>query len=123
MKPKSKKALIIASIIVLVVAVIGFAIWQNNKKKKAAKSGYTSDGSPVAAEPVTSQNLNPAFFPLKKGSEGDLVVILQKWLLQNGGTLPNYGADGDFGTETETALVSVLGVDQISYEYFKNNIL
>lgn len=41
---------------------------------------------------------------LKKGSEGAAVTELQKNLLLLGYSLPKYGADGDFGSETKTAL-------------------
>ena len=41
---------------------------------------------------------------LKNGSRGTYVKTLQEFLLQLGYALPRYGADGKFGTETETAL-------------------
>ena len=41
---------------------------------------------------------------LKKGSEGAAVHSLQVLLLEKDYKLPKYGADGDFGEETETAL-------------------
>lgn len=45
-------------------------------------------------------------FPLKKGSKGARVKQLQEALIQKHGKgiLPKYGADGDFGSETVTAL-------------------
>ena len=41
---------------------------------------------------------------LKKGSKGTDVKALQEFLMQLGYALPKYGADGEFGTETEAAL-------------------
>ena len=41
---------------------------------------------------------------LKRGAEGAQVKALQQLLLANGCRMPKYGADADFGTETETAL-------------------
>lgn len=41
---------------------------------------------------------------IKKGSKGKLVRIAQEKLLVKGYKLPKYGADGDFGDETETAV-------------------
>lgn len=41
---------------------------------------------------------------LKKGCEGPDVVELQEDLLKLGYSLPKYGADGDFGSETESAV-------------------
>ena len=41
---------------------------------------------------------------LKKGAKGTDVKALQEFLMQLGYALPRYGADGEFGTETEAAL-------------------
>lgn len=41
---------------------------------------------------------------LQKGMTGEDVKTLQTLLLQNGCSLPKYGADGDFGSETESAV-------------------
>lgn len=45
-------------------------------------------------------------FPLKKGSKGSNVKLLQQALIAKYGKsiLPKYGADGDFGSETAAAL-------------------
>jgi len=45
---------------------------------------------------------NPAF--TRKGDHGVAVTRLQLWLLSQGYDLPQYGADGDHGRETEDAL-------------------
>ena len=42
---------------------------------------------------------------LKKGSKGRNVIIWQQILLISGENLPRYGADGDFGSETEAATI------------------
>lgn len=41
---------------------------------------------------------------LRRGSKGALVRSLQAQLLAHGYTLPRFGADGDFGAETEAAV-------------------
>lgn len=41
---------------------------------------------------------------LRKGSKGSYVSLLQTLLLNRGYKLPKYGADGDFGNETLTAV-------------------
>ena len=41
---------------------------------------------------------------LRRGSMGDAVKTLQQALLAKGQKLPKYGADGDFGAETEMAV-------------------
>jgi len=43
---------------------------------------------------------------LQKGNKGDAVEHIQKMLLECGFTLPKYGADGDFGDETEATVKS-----------------
>lgn len=40
----------------------------------------------------------------KKGDKGGVVKSLQNLLMQAGGSLPKYGADGDYGSETEAAV-------------------
>ena len=50
-------------------------------------------------------------FPLKKGSKGALVQRLQ--LAIGTSNLPKFGADGDFGTETQTALKAITGKIQV----------
>jgi hypothetical protein len=51
-------------------------------------------------------------FPLKKGSKGALVQRLQ--LAIGVSNLPKFGADGDFGTETQNALKAVTGKTQVN---------
>lgn len=66
---------------------------------------------PVNIVPTRSSNTRTTTttangFPLKKGSKGTLVKDLQQALIAKYGAsiLPKYGADGDFGSETITAL-------------------
>jgi hypothetical protein len=54
-------------------------------------------------------------FPLKKGSRGAKVKELQmKLLKKDPAILPKYGADSDFGSETETALVKLTGKNVVN---------
>lgn len=49
-------------------------------------------------------------FPLKRGSRGELVRKLQVAILAyDAKLLPKFGADGDFGSETENAVLKILG--------------
>ncbi|PWV45929.1 peptidoglycan-binding protein [Chitinophaga sp. S165] len=59
-------------------------------------------------------------FPLKKGSKGDNVRKFQEALIRKYGskTLPKYGADGDFGSETANALVKLKMPVSISETFF-----
>ena len=43
---------------------------------------------------------------LRKGDNGGMVKALQQLLLANGIKLPKYGADGDFGGETEAGVIA-----------------
>lgn len=67
-------------------------------KPKTATPSYTRP-SYTPPSPATG-------FPLKKGSKGENVRLLQQALIAKHGNsiLPKYGADGDFGTETVNAL-------------------
>lgn len=74
--------------------------------KKACPEGYTVfdwNGKAVytnkpAPKPITYTLTLPL---LRKGDSGEAVEALQHLLLANGIKLPKYGADGDFGEETE----------------------
>lgn len=62
-------------------------------------------------KPKTKPRKEPVYtaddtFPLKKGSKGEMVRQLQQALIDKYGksVLPKYGADGDFGSETQNAL-------------------
>lgn len=57
-----------------------------------------------AAEPVKAPELGDR--TLSKGSTGADVKALQEELMALGYSLPKYGADGDYGTETEGAVKS-----------------
>ena len=62
-----------------------------------------SDGEPE--KPADPEPEQPEMRPtLKKGSKGTWVKNLQNLLLKLGYKLPRYGADGDFGAETEKAV-------------------
>ena len=55
-------------------------------------------------QPVTPTTYKYGDRNLKKGCEGDDVKELQEKLLKLGYSLPKYGADGDFGNETDAAV-------------------
>lgn len=53
-------------------------------------------------------------FPLKRGSRGGKVTELQQIIKKLDSTLlPRFGVDGSFGSETEAAVVKLLGKTQI----------
>jgi hypothetical protein len=60
----------------------------------------SSSGSSYTPKPTSE-------FPIKRGSRGEKVKMIQNALIARYGAsiLPKYGADGDFGSELENALV------------------
>lgn len=134
---QQKKKIIIASLAVGAAGILGYFGWQYLKKKKEAKKNGDLDQilkpgnvtstvynpEPVYSKPksVTKPSVtNIAYttsasaidknaFPLKKGSKGSNVKLLQEALIAKHGKtiLPRYGADGDFGTETLNALKKI----------------
>jgi hypothetical protein len=130
-KKQQKKKIIIASLAVGAAGILGYFGWQYLKKKKEAKNGgdldevlkttsatnssYQPDS--VYTQPKTTTTPKSIYtapkavadknaFPLKKGSRGNNVQLLQEALITKYGKsiLPKYGADGDFGSETVNAL-------------------
>jgi hypothetical protein len=126
--------IIMTTLTVGAAGVMGYFGWQYYKKKKAAKNynldneilkihptpadttHHTTDtytppviipetkgGGKTKKNTVRSGNDE---FPLKKGSKGDKVRQLQQALIDKYGSsiLPKYGADADFGSETQNAL-------------------
>lgn len=81
-----------------------------------ATTGNTDTGTTGS---VTS---NPNAF-LKKGSKGASVRELQNMIIDGWGAsaLPQYGADGDFGSETEAALMSITGSSATTLANFRFN--
>lgn len=63
---------------------------------------YSSENAPISPSvPSDDKILYPT---LKRGNKGEKVAILQQLLIDRGYKLPRYGADGDFGSETEAAV-------------------
>ncbi len=69
-----------------------------------------NDGATVIAPP-TNYTLGSRL--LKKGMEGADVKAMQELLLQLGYKLPKYGADGDFGSETEAAVLAFQKAEEL----------
>lgn len=132
-KKQQKKKIIVTSVAVGAAGILGYFGWQYLKKRKEKKNVSEMDAvlktintssyeTPVTysqpkpktttrttstATPNNSADLST--FPLKKGSKGNNVKLLQEALIAKYGKsiLPKYGADGDFGTEAANALKKV----------------
>lgn len=127
-KPK-KKRIIVTTLAVGVSGILGYFGWQYLQKKKQSRkedidSLVSKITEPIITESITAPRQAPAKkkaaaksviaernddFPLKKGSKGETVRKLQEALITKYGaqTLPKYGADADFGTETVNALIKL----------------
>ena len=68
----------------------------------AGKWTYYGELKAVAYDGSVPQDTSPP--TIRKGDKGTEVRNLQKKLLELGYKLPKYGADGDFGSETEAAV-------------------
>lgn len=120
-KPWYKKPLVLISISAGAVGLAGLGYWVYTKYRNSAgdsstaksnesfdsESGIPSPKLPTPNFQSTSANL-PATsgFPLQKGSRGEHVRNLQNALIQKYGAalLPNWGADGVWGSELTNAL-------------------
>lgn len=65
---------------------------------------YTEEQEAIARAAAGSTAGDNSTPTLRKGSNGDAVKELQNLLLSHGYELPKYGADGDYGAETVTAV-------------------
>ena len=74
--------------------------WTKWGKLPASMLTYLTDGSVPQVQKLGDR------LPLSKGSKGDDVKELQNTLLKLGYALPKYGADGDFGSETQKAVAA-----------------
>jgi peptidoglycan hydrolase-like protein with peptidoglycan-binding domain len=129
-KKQRKKKIIVTTLAVGATGILGYFGWQYLKKKKQAKSSdidsliknidkpivLSNDTTTVKPKtktttstykPIVTERIDD--FPLKKGSKGENVRRLQEALIAKHGkqTLPKYGADGDFGSETVNALTKL----------------
>lgn len=127
-KARTKK-IIVTSFAVGAAGILTYFGWQYWKKRKGSKvddidaivkmnssnkvmpastliSSYSPPAPTIKTISTIVQPASQSGFPIKKGSKGALVRQLQEALIATYGktVLPKYGADGDFGSETENAL-------------------
>lgn len=109
--------------IILPLAAALFAIWLINRpKRKGAVQATDSKKGSDNSKPIQA---DPSAFPLKQGSRNALVKQLQNALIATYGSsvLPKYGADGDWGTETNTAVKGKLGITSIGSQDDFNKVI
>lgn len=105
-----KKGKLIFGIIVGVVAIAGaIAVYKRMKASGTTGISGIKDallGTSTAPSTSSQSSSSESGFPLQNGSRGKYVEALQKMLLSKYGrsALPVYGADGIWGSETESSL-------------------
>lgn len=91
------------------IGVIGLLVIINPFKKTNSviddKGNTDTSGSGTTTTNTTPSSTN--VFPLRKGSKGALVKLIQQAITKI--NLPKFGADGQFGEETEAAIMKILG--------------
>jgi hypothetical protein len=97
-----------------------------NKKGQDAPNDLPNDSN-SSVDPTNNGGATPTvakYFPMKRGSKGAKVEELQNAILSYDATLlPKYGADKDFGAETESAVKKLLGKTTIDSQEDINAIL
>ena len=93
------------------LAVVGvYFVYEYFKKSKKKQEPLAPQVDPILDMGRPTSVVRNDNYPLRKGSRGRKVSALQQWLLKiDKKLLPKYGADGDFGGETEAAVLKVLG--------------
>lgn len=109
---KTAKWLLISAPILLAGLYVGKKTGLFGKAKgQPKKPSDTAKDSDI--ETKGTGEVKPAvvkYFPMAKGSRGEKVRELQQAILANNpAALPKYKDDGDFGTETETEVLKLLG--------------
>ena len=66
--------------------------------------GVEYDAQDSGGQPSEADQQDAAQPTIRRGSKGTAVKTAQKLLTEKGYKLPKYGADGDFGSETEAAV-------------------
>ncbi len=103
------------TLIALPLLVGGFIVYKRLRKPPDEKPVTPIPPTPTPGKtskpPVTKRTDE---FPLKRGSKGARVRTLQVYILnKDKKALPKFGADADFGKETEDALIKLFGKKEI----------
>ena len=97
------------------------------KTKKGKKLTYTEsvkEDVKDATSTIVNTVLPVASYTLKKGSKGSNVVVLQRWLNNNGYAEPKLVTDGIFGAKTESAVRNMqeYANQKVIADYVVNNL-
>lgn len=87
------------------VSVVGAYLVYSYFKKPKANNSKKSSSKRIIVPQIPSYQ-----FPIKNGDRNAYVTAIQNYILEIDSTLlPKFGADGDFGNETEAAVQKLLG--------------
>ena len=108
-KKQQKQMLLWSGIALAAVGTAGYLGWRHFRVRGNRFEAF--DTLPASTPPTFAPNIpttSSSGFPLSKGSRGTLVKQLQQALIRQYGNniLPRFGADGIWGSETQTALIS-----------------
>jgi peptidoglycan hydrolase-like protein with peptidoglycan-binding domain len=96
----------------ITIGVIGVIyILRSMRKTPSVLTGDGQVDTTSGGAGSTPSGTTQSEFPLKKGSKGASVKRLQLALGKD--KLPKFGADGDFGTETQNAVKAATGKTQV----------
>lgn len=113
-KGKGGKGLLISSVVLLLLAGVGYGVyWWLGKKNVAPPKKDDTPSNDKEVINITASNDN---FPLKQGSKGERVKLLQKFINLTAKTLRydiKIGEDGKFGPGTEAALYKIEKVKEV----------
>ena len=108
---QKKNKLLLLGLGVVAVGTGGYFFFKHLEAKKSSIHSTDFNQSTFIPETITSNTsskpkVSSNGFPLKRGSKGILVKQIQQALINKYGNsiLPQFGADGDFGLETQRAL-------------------
>lgn len=130
-KGKKKKTVKYVLIGLGAVAVAGTAAYFIVNRNSSTQSSLfpdeiatTIEPSITTASPHVRSGSSSSGFPLKKGSRGELVRNIQEALISKfgSGILPKFGADGHWGSEMQSALISKGFTTTIGADDFKKII-
>jgi hypothetical protein len=107
-KSKSKKKIILIASVIISLALLTWVVILVIRRKKKNEPLTQSVVSAVSS--AITVGYTPESFPLKKGMQGNNVMIMQWSLMDLGYNVGSAGADGKFGKSTLTAVL----------DYFEN---